>query len=112
MADYEVLRQKHVAELIQAMPQQLERIAWSDERLRAERQERLRALIRVAKERSPWHRERLAQLDPERLQEEDLEQIPAMTKDDLMEHWDDIVTERRLTLDLVESHLSSLTTDA
>jgi phenylacetate-CoA ligase len=112
MAEYEVLRQKHVAELIQMMPQQLERITWSGERLRTERQERLRALVRVAKERSPWHRKRLAHLDPERLREEDLEQIPAMTKDDLMEHWDDIVTERRLSLDLVESHLSSLTTDA
>jgi phenylacetate-CoA ligase len=112
MADYEVLRQKHVAELMQLMPQQLERINWSAERLRSERQERLRALVRVAKERSPWHRERLAHLDPQRLREEDMEQIPAMTKDDLMEHWDDIVTNRRLTLDLVESHLDSLTTDA
>ena len=112
MAEYEVLRQKHVAELMQLIPQQLERTTWSGERLRAERQERLRALVRVAKERSPWHRERLAHLDPQRLREEDLEQIPAMTKDDLMEHWDDIVTDRRLTLDLVERHLDSLTTDA
>ncbi len=53
MAEYEVLRQKHVAELMQLIPQQLERTTWSGERLRAERQERLRALVRVAKERSP-----------------------------------------------------------
>ncbi len=112
MAEYEVLRQKHLAQLWQLIPQQLERITWSGERLRTERQERLRALVRVAKERSAWHRERLAHVDPERLRQEDLEQIPAMTKDDLMEHWDDIVTDRRLTLDLAESYLGSLTTDA
>ncbi|TET95101.1 MAG: phenylacetate--CoA ligase family protein [Dehalococcoidia bacterium] len=112
MAEYEVLRQKHLAQLWQLIPQQLERITWSGERLRSERQERLRALVRVAKERSAWHRERLAHVDPERLRQEDLEQIPAMTKDDLMEHWDDIVTDRRLTLDLAESHLGRLTTDA
>jgi len=112
MAEYEVLRQKHLAELWQLIPQQLERITWSGERLRIERQERLRALVWVAKERSAWHRERLAHVDPERLRQEDLEQIPAMTKDDLMEHWDDIVTDRRLTLDLAESYLGSLTTDA
>ena len=41
----------------------------------------------------------------------DLEQLPAMTKDDLMEHWDEIVTDPRLTLELVNDHLQAITTD-
>ena len=45
MAPYEVLRQKHLADFMQLMPQQLERITWSGERLGTERQERLRALL-------------------------------------------------------------------
>jgi phenylacetate-coenzyme A ligase PaaK-like adenylate-forming protein len=35
-----------------------------------------------------------------------------MTKDDLMANWDDVVTDRRLTLALVERHLAGLSSDA
>ncbi len=35
-----------------------------------------------------------------------------MTKDDLMEHFDEVVTDRRLTRDVVEAHLAALSTDA
>jgi phenylacetate-CoA ligase len=112
MAEYETLRQKHIEHMMGLSPEHLQRITWPADRLREEREDRLRHLVRVAKERSPWHRERLAHIDPGRLGEGDLEQIPAMTKDDLMAHWDDIVTDPRLTLDLMESHLDSLTTDA
>jgi phenylacetate-coenzyme A ligase PaaK-like adenylate-forming protein len=53
----------------------------------------------------------MAAIDPRELTKANLAMIPPMTKDDLMEHWDDIVTDRRLTLDLVNSHLESLNTD-
>jgi phenylacetate-coenzyme A ligase PaaK-like adenylate-forming protein len=87
-------------------------LRWPAERLREERQRRLRALLRVALASSPWHRERLAGIDPETLVEEDLPLLPAMTKDELMAHWDAIVTDRRLTLAAVERHLAGLTADA
>jgi hypothetical protein len=35
-----------------------------------------------------------------------------MTKDDLMEHWDAIVTDGRSTLAAAERHLADLSTDA
>jgi phenylacetate-CoA ligase len=35
-----------------------------------------------------------------------------MTKDDLMANWDAVITDRRLTLDLVEGHLAGLEADA
>jgi phenylacetate-CoA ligase len=90
----------------------VQRLRWPAERLREERQRRLRALLRVALASSPWHRERLAGIDPETLVEEDLPLLPAMTKDDLMANWDAVVTDRRLTLELVERHLAGLTADA
>ena len=34
-----------------------------------------------------------------------------MTKDDLMARWDKIVTDPRLTLELVNDHLQTITTD-
>jgi phenylacetate-coenzyme A ligase PaaK-like adenylate-forming protein len=59
-----------------------------------------------------WHRERLGHLNVDEFGERDLATIPVMTKDDLMAHFDRIVTDPRLTLDLVESHLAGLTADA
>jgi len=112
VADYEERRQRHLAALAEIMPEHVRRLRWPAERLRDERRERLRDLLRVALERSPWHRDRLAGIDPDTLVEEDLQAIPPMTKDDLMANWDRIVTDRRLTLDRAERHLAGLRSDA
>ncbi|NKB71305.1 MAG: phenylacetate--CoA ligase family protein [Candidatus Latescibacteria bacterium] len=111
MASYEELRTKHRAETKTLLPEYVERLSWSADRLHQEREEKLRLLIRRAKEQSPWHKKRLAHINPETMQEADLEHIPPMTKGDLMDNWDEIVTDRDLNLDLVNSHLESLTTD-
>ena len=112
MADYETLRQKHVADMTSLIPEHVQRLSWPAERLQGEREDRLRELVRAAKKGSKWHRERLADVDPEELREEDLQSLPVMTKDDLMANWDEIVTDDRLTLDSVEAHIESLTKDA
>ena len=112
MANYEELRAGHVAYLAGIIPEMVQRLRWPAERLRRERQTRLRELLRVALASSPWHRERLGGIDPDSFDEEDLPLIPAMTKDDLMAHWDAIVTDRRLTLGMVERHLAGVTSDA
>jgi phenylacetate-CoA ligase len=73
-------------------------------RFRQERRDRLRDLLRTARASSPWHRDRLAGVDPDGFEEADLAGLPPMTKDDLMANWDGVVTDRRLRLDLVEGH--------
>ena len=112
MAEYEDLRQRHLATLMTRMPEHLQRLRWPAERLRQERRDRLRDLLRVAMASSPWHRERLAGIDPGGFEEADLAGLPPMTKDDLMGNWDRVVTDPRLTLDLVEGHLAGLESDA
>ena len=62
-------------------------------------------------EQSPWHRERLARVDISTLTAEDLSSLPVMTKSDLMDNFDDIVTDRRLTLDVCERHVDALRGD-
>ena len=109
---YEETRQRHLADWAAIMPAHVQRLGWPASRLRAEREQKLRALLRIAIERSPWHRRRLAGLDPETATEADLGRIPPMTTGDLMAHWDEIVTDPRLRLDLVEKHLAGLTGDA
>jgi phenylacetate-CoA ligase len=111
MVGYQDLRQRHVSALMAMMPDMVQRLGWSSDRIRREREDRLRDLLRLAKARSPWHRERLRDIDPERAREEDLKSIPPMTKQDLMEHWNDIVPDDRLPLHVVEDHLAALTTD-
>ncbi|WP_433782628.1 phenylacetate--CoA ligase family protein [Actinomycetospora sp. CA-101289] len=105
----ERLRQRHVADARRALPEHLACLDWPADRIRAVRVARLRALVQVAVERSPWHRRRLAHLDPQRLTERDLATVPPMTKADLMEHFDEIVTDPRLTRALVEEHLATAT---
>jgi phenylacetate-CoA ligase len=112
MAEYEDLRQRHLADLVTLMAEHVQRLRWPAERLRLERRDRLRDLLRVAMASSPWHRERLAGVDPDGFEEAGLAGLPPMTKDDLMANWDRVVTDRRLTLDLVEGHLAGLEDDA
>lgn len=112
MADYDVLRQQHLARMFEVLPHHLARLEWPLERLRAERELALRAIVAHARTHSPWHAERLRDVDPERLTEDGLRAVPTMTKDDLMQHFDEIVTDRRLTRDVVETHLAGLTADA
>jgi phenylacetate-CoA ligase len=109
---YETRRQEHLTAMRQRVPAHLERLGWPQERLKEDREARLRELIRIARERSPWHRERLGHLNLDQHEEKDLSSIPVMTKHDLMTNYDQIVTEPDITLDLVESHLATLTSDA
>jgi phenylacetate-CoA ligase len=45
----------------------------------------------VARASSPWHRDRIAGVDPDGFEEADLAGLPPMTKDDLMANWDRVV---------------------
>jgi phenylacetate-coenzyme A ligase PaaK-like adenylate-forming protein len=111
MAEYEQLRQRHLTDLATLMAEHVQRLRWPAERLAVERRDRLRDLLRVATAASPWHRDRLAGIDPGRFEEVDLAGLPPMTKDDLMANWDRVVTDRRLGLDLIEDHLAGLRFD-
>jgi phenylacetate-coenzyme A ligase PaaK-like adenylate-forming protein len=110
MRDYETLRQLHLAYALGLAPQFIERLDWSEDRLALHREERLRGLVRHAIERSPWHRERLAHVDVDRLDDDGLRALPPMTKRDLMRNFDRIVADERLSLELVDDHLQTVTT--
>src|SRR4051812_6205279 len=98
-------RQPHLRAFADRLALEAERLTWPLERLHRLRDERLRALLRTAKARSPWHARRLAGIDVETITGADLAAVPTMSKADVMEHWDEIVTDRRLTLELAEAHL-------
>lgn len=108
---YEKLRKKHVSEMWAGSREHIARTRWTTEQIWAERDNGLRRLLRAAIDGSPWFRSRLTGISPEEFRFEDLPSIPVMTKADLIQNFDDIVTDRRVTTDLVDRHLASLGDD-
>lgn len=67
---------------------------WLDEsRIKAKQEERLRALLAHAADRSPYYRRRFAGLDLARCA---LSDLPTLTKAEMMENYDELVTDPRL----------------
>lgn len=79
---------------------------WSVERLRAYQRERLLEIVRYAATHSPYYRERFAGI--ELSDDLDLAALPRLDKATMLEHFDELVTERRLTLAAVEQHLTEI----
>jgi phenylacetate-CoA ligase len=111
MGDHEELRRRHVADMQRLAPRLVDRLDWPTERLAEHRTAELRSLLKIAVDRSPWHRRRLAGIDIGRIDERRLGELPMMTKDDLMEHFDEIATDDQLDRDAIEAHLDRLTGD-
>ena len=74
------------------MPDLMSRLFWNREEIDRFRTQELRSLLRHAKLHSPWHAKRLVHIDADRATVADLRSVPPMTKADLMENWDSIVT--------------------
>src|SRR4051812_38777841 len=110
-SEFEADRQRHLRAFADRLGVEAERLTWPLERLHGLRDQRLRALLRTAMARSPWHAKRLAGVDVDAVTGADLAAIPTMTKTDVMEHWDEIVTDRRLTLELAEAHLERVASE-
>jgi phenylacetate-CoA ligase len=103
--EYEALRRRHVADFEAMLPEYLDRIDWTADRVADERRRALRSLLAIAVARSPWHRERLAGIDSGRFAEAHIAGLPVMTKTDLMDNFDHVVTDPRVTRELCERHL-------
>src|SRR3954470_1410814 len=111
-SEFEADRQRHLRAFADRLGVEAERLTWPLARLHRLRDERLRALLRTAKARSPWHAKRLAGVDVDAVGGAALAPLPPMTKTDVMEHWDEIVTDRRLTLEVAEAHLERVASEA
>ena len=83
-----------------------ERERWPRERLEAFQQQRLAELARHAAARSPFWRERL------RAGRIELSELPVLTKTELMERFDELVTDRRLRREDLLEHLGEVDEDA
>lgn len=96
-AAYEAMRAAHLAAVRAALEDHVARLNWSRPQILRYQNQRLRALLGYAKERSPFHARRLAALDPARATVADLASLPPMTKQDAQQNWDTIITAPGLT---------------
>ncbi|CAM2877851.1 Coenzyme F390 synthetase [Legionella steigerwaltii] len=97
---------QHIRDFEKQFQQNREAIHYSKEILQDLVNKRLRALLQHAKSKSPWYKNTLAKINIEHFTKERLEELPTINKTILMENWDAIVTNPKLSLALVEKHMS------
>ena len=103
---YRRMRAAHLGAVQAALEDHVTRLDWSREQITRYRDQRLRALFAYARERSPFFARRLVDLDPLSASVADLASLPMMTKRDVQDEWDAIVTARDITRDSAERILA------
>ena len=90
-------------ELQRTIEDLLNHASWSRRELKEHQSRQLQHLLSVVSERSPWYRRSIGELVKH---QRPLTEFPVMTKQILMENFNDIVMDSRVTLTDVERHIS------
>ncbi len=90
------------------LPGHFQRLGWSTDEVVAHQTAALRRLLRTAIDRSPFHSRRLGGHvgDIDAFELTDLGRLPVMTKAEMMEQFDDLTTDRRLTRAAVDAFVA------
>ena len=103
---YDRLRAAHLNAITSSLEDHIGRLSWSREQIESYQEQRLRALLGYARERSPFHAQRLRGVETSSASVADLQRLPVMTKQDAQKNWDDIVTTGDLDRDQAENILT------
>jgi len=106
-SEVDALRARFGKSLARRLERHIERLSWDPDRLAEHQGERLRALLASAVERSPFHACRLAGIDVERFELNQLAELPVMSKAQMMASFDELLCDRRLTRARVERQLAA-----
>jgi phenylacetate-coenzyme A ligase PaaK-like adenylate-forming protein len=101
------VRRAHVEAVRAAAPEHQRRLTWSRAEIEQEQTRALRALLDHARTRSAFYRERLDGIALESATLRTLASIPVTRKSDLMERWDDVVTDPALRRAELEAYLAA-----
>ncbi|WP_026069507.1 hypothetical protein [Legionella tunisiensis] len=102
---YASILNKEIDAIQDLLPQLSSRLSWSKEEVKVEQQRALVALLAYAKANSPYYARKFARIEPSHFTLGDLAKLPTMNKKEVMEHWDEIVTDRNLTLERASQFL-------
>jgi phenylacetate-CoA ligase len=101
------LRGRIQADIFAGLPAHFQRMGWAAAQLRDWQRDRLRRLLATAIQRSAFHARRLRGVEPARFELADLPSLPVMTKTQMMAHFDDLISDRRLTREAAERALAA-----
>ena len=107
--DVEQFRARAQDALFGAIDEHVERLSWSRQQIAEVQRDRLRALLAIAIERSPFHARRLAGIDPAGIELEDLPRLPIMTKAEMMAAFDEVVADPRARRAAAEAAIAATT---
>lgn len=105
--DFAALRDQGQRRYLAELPARIEALGWSADRIAEAQRTGLRRLLAHAVEHSPFHARRLAGLDLDAVEPDDLSALPVMTKAEMMTAYDDVVTDRRLRRGAVEDAIAA-----
>ncbi|MEO0797005.1 MAG: hypothetical protein AAFX93_17750 [Verrucomicrobiota bacterium] len=105
MNTFQNLLDQNIARFRSMIPDAVAQLNWNRAQIEAEQTRRLRQTLAHAKENSPFYAERLQDINPHNFTRADLPSIPVLTKEEVMTHWDQIVTDPRLSLAKANAHL-------
>lgn len=95
---YDEIRSLLLSKVRDKIQANTERLNWTANQIQSFQQNQLKILLDYAKEKSSYYRKKLHSMT-------DFENIPPLTKEDAMNHWDDICCVPGLTKNMAENHL-------
>ncbi|MBI1213859.1 MAG: AMP-binding protein [Alphaproteobacteria bacterium] len=107
MTTFSELRSDLQRQIMAGMPEHIARLSWQTNAIKTRQQAALRRLVANAKTHSPFYRRRLAHIDPATIMLDDLRDIPTITKHEIMQNFDELVTDRRISRALAEAALAA-----
>ena len=108
MSNFETVHKRHIEDVRKFTPEAVSRLSWSRDQVVEAQTIGLRKVVAHAQEHSPYYASRIGGLEASTLELGDLAKIPPLTKELVMDHWDDVVTDREVRLEDVVSHLDDL----
>ena len=109
MMKFSELRSGLQSKMMAGMAEHIARLSWQADTIRAHQRTALRQLAAHAKAHSPFYGARFARVDPATLELDDLRNIPSITKHEMMQEFDNLLTDRRLTRASAEAALAATT---
>jgi phenylacetate-CoA ligase len=101
------LRGRIQADIVANLPAHFRRMGMDQTQLHDWQRDRLRHVLAAAIQRSAFHSRRLQGVDPARFELTDLPSLPVMTKTQMMDHFDDLISDRVLTREAAERVLAA-----
>lgn len=101
------LRARIQSDIAVGLPAHFRRMGMAQDQLRDWQRDRLRRLLAVAMQRSAFHASRLRGIDAAGFELDDLPSLPVMTKTQLMDHFDEMISDRLLSRQAAERALAA-----